>query len=82
MLAPIPFQYPRVLFSPVSSRVAASIGLMQLVAGLVLATSVVALSPTAVVGAYHLSLFVGLAMSSILFMRVVTSAYSGEAPAD
>jgi len=81
MLAPIPFQYPRILSSPVNSRVAASIGLMQLVAGLTLAISVAILSPTAVVGAYHFSLFVGLAMSSILFMRVVTSAFSGETPA-
>ena len=81
MLAPMPFQYPRVLSSPVNPRVAVSIGLMQLVAGVVLATSVVTQSPTVVVGAYHLALFVGLATSSVLFMRVVTSAYSAETPA-
>jgi len=82
MLAPIPFQYPRVLSSPVNSRVAVSIGLMQFVAGLALATSVAILSPAIVVGTYHFALFVGLATSSVLFMRVVTSAYNAETPAD
>ena len=81
MLAGIPFLYPRILSSPVNSRVAVSIGLLQLVAGLALATSVATQSATAVVGAYHLALFAGLAASSILFMRVVTSAYSGKTSA-
>ncbi|KPK57583.1 MAG: hypothetical protein AMS21_11305 [Gemmatimonas sp. SG8_38_2] len=80
MLAPIPFQYPRILSSPVNSRVAVSIGLMQIVAGLALAASVATLSSNVVVGAYHFALFVGLATSSVLFMRVVTSAYSVETP--
>lgn len=80
-LVPLPFTYRKVLSSPVNSRVAISIGLMQLVAGLVLAASVAVLSQTVVVGAYHLSLMVFLAMSSILFMRVVTSAYGGSTPA-
>jgi len=80
-LTPLPFVYPRLLASPLNSRVTVSIGVMQLVAGLALATAVATLSLAAVVGAYHFSLFTALATSSILFMRVVTSAYSGDAPA-
>jgi hypothetical protein len=78
-LIPLPFTYRRVLSSPVNSRVAISLGLMRLVAGLVLAISVAVLPHTVVVGAYHLSLLAFLATSSILFMRVVTSAYGGPA---
>jgi hypothetical protein len=80
-LAPLPFTYRRVLSSPVNRQVAISLGLMRLVAGLALGASVAALSYTAVVGAYHLTLFVFLATSSILFVRVVTSAYTDGTPA-
>jgi len=78
MLAPMPFQYPRVLSSPVNSRVAISLGILQLLAGLALATCVATQPLVVVIGAYHLALFAMLASSSILFMRVVTSAYRGE----
>ena len=80
-LGPMPFRYRRILASPVNSRVALSLGLVQLLAGLVLATSVAALSRTAVVGAYHALLFAFLFTSGILFMRVVSSAYARDAPA-
>jgi hypothetical protein len=80
-LCSMPISYRRVFASPVNRRVAVSIFLAQLAAGIGLATAVAFPILISVVGAYHVMLFAYLGSASLLFMRVVASAYSSGPPA-
>jgi hypothetical protein len=75
-LGSMPSSYRRVFASPVNRRVAVSIFLVQLAAGIGLAAAVAFPTSISVVGAYHAMLFAYLGIASVLFMRVVASAYS------